>query len=228
MNSIKSLITEKEKEIEKITYIEEIKKYLERFSKEDILEGYSIENISLDDKIMYELLKEDIKLNPYVIQEREIKTIFGIKVLKPFALGKSKKNLCIWLKKDGFGAGCYEIDMDKLKEPLRIKLETLKLCQEIQDAEVKELKDKMQQAKSGLPCTSAGYHTILELIYEIDKIFGEETNSQHNLKGSQPCSHECLLTSDVEHDAGKTVVRQENETVQARDSPVDYTQAVKE
>ena len=139
MKTIKSLITETEKEIEKITYIEEIRKYLERFSKEDILEGYSIENISLDDKIMYELLKEDIKLNPYVIQEREIKTIFGIKVLKSFALGKSKNNLCIWLKKDGFGAGCYEIDMDKLKEPLRIKLETLKLCQEIQDEKEKKI-----------------------------------------------------------------------------------------
>jgi hypothetical protein len=56
----------------------------------------------------------------------------------------------------------------------KTKLETLKLCQEIQDAKVKELKDEMQQAKSGLPCKSAGYHTILELIYEIDKIFGEK------------------------------------------------------
>jgi len=60
---------------------------------------------------------------------------------------------------------------------LGVKLETLKLCQEIQDEKVKELKDEMQQAKSGLPCKSAGYHTILELIYEIDKILGEETQA---------------------------------------------------
>jgi len=52
---------------------------------------------------------------------------------------------------------------------LGVKLETLKLCQEIQDEKVNELKESLE--------SDSQYWKVPEIKAKIDKIFGEETQA---------------------------------------------------
>ena len=95
---------------------------------------------------------------------------------------KLRKELAILLKKNKFLPKCYSDKTHEYFAKCR-EMETLKLCQEIQDAQVKELKEELTKpiaSPAMEPFVSrANYYAEarLKVLEKIDKIFGEETQA---------------------------------------------------